>query len=654
MTTPRDDLATHTCITKYSRYVKSKRRYETFEEIVDRVMSMHRTKLGALVSDSDFQKVESHLLQRKILGSQRAMQFGGKPILDKNIRIYNCSFTHLDNWNKFAQIMWLSLCGCGYGVSLQKHHVSKLSRINPPKDTAIEHQVRDSIEGWADATHELIMSYVNGSHRVEFDFSLVRPFGAEISSSAAPAPGPEPLRNSLEAARAYLDGIVKCGGVAQPIQVLDVLTVLLECVRAGGIRRVAGMIIFSHDDSDMAQAKTGNWFDQHLHRRLANNSMALLRDKTSRDQIFDLINYAMQFGEPGIFLCADLEFGTNACGEIGLEPYDVETNTTGIAFCNLSTANVSACKTVAEIEDAVEAATIVGTLQASYMECGYLEQFGPATSNILKRDALLGVSLTGMAENADIFDDSLLKRLAAHAVATNARVAKDIGINTAARITCVKPEGTGSLLLKTTNGIHAAHAPKYIRHVEGGRADLPINVFLKQANPLMVVPSAYKQGEVCLRFPITSPEQAICKDSFGAVEMLDLVRRVQQNWVVPATTRGLLTHNVSNTVPVLKSEIADVADFIHENRESFAGLSLLPADEGDLAYNQAPYVKVRSEEEIEQLTPDFQEKARVANKTFNELLASWVPIRWEDFYDDDNNESGAESAACGIDGVCRL
>ena len=54
-------------------------------------------------------------------------------------------------------------------------------------------------------------------------------------------------------------------------------------------------------------------------------------------------------------------------------------------------------------------------------------------------------------------------------VLENKRVAKLIGINQAARTTCVKPAGTTSLVLGTSSGIHAWHNDYYIRRLRVGK-----------------------------------------------------------------------------------------------------------------------------------------------------------------------------------------
>jgi hypothetical protein len=792
---PRNDLAEHTFLSKYARFLPTEGRYETYDEACKRVVDMHRTKYLAWDSGVDFEgrmklskaldEIEVALKAKKILGSQRAMQFGGKAILDKNIRQYSCSYTFLDRPEAFSEIFWLSLCGCGYGGSIQKHHVDKLPTLKRPQ-SSYKHVIEDSIEGWADAVHALVSAFFYCTSMPRFDYSQIRPEGAPLSSSSATAPGPKALRHQLNLAKKHLLKCLKRSPKMRPIDVLDLLLIVLESVRAGGIRRVAGIILFDKDDMAVAHAKTGAWLKKTPHRRLSNNSFMLVRNDCTIEEFKKAMEPTRFMGEPGIFLSKSKEHGTNACqpgfatvltkkgieefddinigsviwskdgwvnvvnkqktgtrrvyeyttspstsfigthdhkviqkgerievarawyidsfpnrestetvpwsilrtdflgvfdvyeitvdgpshtywtngcdvsncAEIGLEPTLHDTGETSISFCNLTTVNVAACETDLEFAEMCRLASILGTLQAGYMDVGYLNKHSSAHRRVLERDALLGVSLTGMADNPDIaFDELLLQEGVEVCRKANAECAEIIGINHAARITCVKPEGTGSLVVKASNGIHPHHSRRYIRHVEGGREDLPINVFLKSQIPEMVVPSAYKKGEVCLRFPIDLGEGHLwLKKDTPALKHLDLVKRVQQSWVVPGTNRGDLTHNVSNTIQVQPHEWDDVEDYIFHNRESFAGVSLLGAS-GDLDYPQCPFVEILDDDEIEVKygnDPERKAKAKEYQVEFERLTTAWYSaggIDWSKFRTDENNEAGAEVVACA-GGAC--
>ena len=207
-------LQEYTRIAKYAKYLSNEKRRETWREQASRVFSMHRSVF------EDFPEVlphiaeaESAVLKKEVLGSQRILQFGGKPILKHNARVYNCAFGHINRTRAFSELMYLLLCGCGVGFSVQKHHVAQLPPIARPnchyKKTFT---IPDSIEGWADAIGVLMASYLGGDPRfddyvgfeVVFDFSEIRPAGALLSSGSK-APGPDGLKRSLKKIREIMD-----------------------------------------------------------------------------------------------------------------------------------------------------------------------------------------------------------------------------------------------------------------------------------------------------------------------------------------------------------------------------------------------------------------------------------------------------------------
>lgn len=126
-------LADYTQYSKYAMYLKEKKRRETWSEQVDRVFAMHEEKLGEKLDSfrEDFEFAKSMVKQKRVLGSQRALQFGGEPILKKNAKLYNCCSSYADRVRFFQETMYLLLAGCGVGFSIQTYHVSKLPEVAP-------------------------------------------------------------------------------------------------------------------------------------------------------------------------------------------------------------------------------------------------------------------------------------------------------------------------------------------------------------------------------------------------------------------------------------------------------------------------------------------------------------------------------------------
>lgn len=604
------NLQDYVFTSKYSRYLAGEKRRETYEEAVERVIDMHRRHFTARGCDIEdlLGIVGEMMLGRRVLGSQRALQFGGDAILSKHARMYNCTTSYCDRPRFFQEALWLLLCGCGVGFSVQRHHVARIPVLVRPKGIELTHAVADSIEGWADALGALVSSYFETDQPfpeyfgkyVCFDYSQVRPKGATIAAGVGRAPGPEPLRRSLELIRDILDRVTVAGrGRLRPIDAYDVLMHASDAVLSGGVRRSATICMFSPDDDEMARAKTGNWFTENPQRARSNNSAVLIRDQTDKAQFAGLMKSVREFGEPGFVWADHRDITFNPCAEIGLYP-QID-GISGWAFCNLSEINMGAVKSEADFAAAARAAAIVGTLQADYTDFDYL---GDISRRIVRREALLGVSMTGMMETPDIaFDGELQRRMAKIVLDTNAEVAARIGLPPAARATCVKPSGTGSCLLGVSSGIHPHHARCYFRRAQAN-ADEAIARFFKEHNPLAVERSVWNPNgtDVVITFCVEAAESARTKRDLSAVELLDYVKLTKANWIDggrrdEACVKPWLSHNVSNTITVKDDEWDAVTDFIYENRAYFAGVSLLP-DGGDLDYPQAPFAEVWTAAEI--------------------------------------------------------
>lgn len=600
-------LQDYTYYAKYARYNKTAKRRETWNEAVDRVKSMHLRRYPQCQEEIEW--AFDLVKQKRALGSQRALQFGGEPIEKKHARIYNCTVSFCDRLRFFQECFWLLLCGCGTGFSVQKHHVAKLppfSRV--PRLETKTHVVADSIEGWADALGILLSSYFENTefpewlgHNVEFNFEKIRPAGSKLSSGCGKAPGPDALRRSLKIIKDFLEDRSNRFDRLRPIDAYDIIMHASDAVLSGGVRRSATICIFSLDDEEMIKAKTGNWGFDNPQRARSNNSALLLRNEVSREQFLGLMNSVRQFGEPGFYWSDSTEQLPNPCVEIGMWPVDEETGESGWQFCNLCEINGGKIKCKEDFAIAARAAAIIGTLQAGYTDFSYL---GPITEKIVRREALLGVSITGMMDNpAVIFDDKTQQSMATLILDTNEWMAKKIGINPAARATCVKPAGTTSCILGTSSGIHPHHAKRYFRRVQANALE-PVFQYFKGYNPSATERSVWNKNKTdeVITFCCEVPDGAKTKNDCSAIDLLEHVKLTQQNWVnfgkrKDLCTKDWLTHNVSNTINVRDDEWDSVADFIYNNRKWFAGISLLPAS-GDLDYPQAPMCNVFTPREI--------------------------------------------------------
>jgi ribonucleotide reductase class II len=246
------ELQKYTYFSKYARYNKEAKRRETWEEAVDRMKQMHLRRYPQVANEINW--AFEYIRDQKVLGSQRALQYGGHPIEQKNARIYNCITSYCDRLRFFQEAFWLLLCGSGTGFSVQNHHIAKLPAFSDLRNfQSLEHPrfetktyvVPDTIEGWGDSLGVLLSSYFAdpvfpeyANCHVEFDVSLVRTKGSLLSSGAGKAPGPEPLVNSLEKIRKLLDRCIADGQTRlRSIDAYDIVMHASDAVLSGGVRR---------------------------------------------------------------------------------------------------------------------------------------------------------------------------------------------------------------------------------------------------------------------------------------------------------------------------------------------------------------------------------------------------------------------------------
>jgi ribonucleoside-triphosphate reductase (thioredoxin) len=576
-------LSDITAFRTYAKFLSHLGRRETLEETINRCMNMHLERFPKLSKDivKSFQRVHD----LKVVPSMRSMQFSGDAILKNNSRQFNCSFSPADDVKMFSEALFLLLSGVGVGFSVQKLHVNKLPKIRQPKESFL-YTVHDSIEGWAESLNILMESYFYGKIRPEFDFGQIRAKGSYLVTTGAKAPGPEPLKSMLKLVEERLKLAV--GRKLRPIEVHDIVCISSDAVLAGGIRRAALISLFDKDDQEMLTCKHGEWWNKHPHRARANNSAVLNRQTTTKEE-FDHIFKMCQdskAGEPGFFWTNDENIGTNPCSEISLLPNQ---------FCNLTSINQSNIKDKRDFLNRVYAATLIGTVQATYTDFPYLR---PIWTENTESEALLGVSFTGIADGSGLVTNEWLKEGAELAKEVNKKYAQKLGINSAARICTLKPEGSASCVLGSSSGIHARHAQHYIRRIRMNKDDA-LAVYLKSVIPDLVEDDILSSTGVVVSIPQESPKGSILRESEDCFSLFNRALDYNQNWIKNGHISGKNTHNVSVTISVKDEEWDELREKMWENREKYTGISLLPYDGG--TYQQAPFEEC-TKEKFEELS----------------------------------------------------
>jgi len=600
----------------YAKFLPHAGRREILEESINREMMMHLDKFPKLSRDivKAFRKV--HDLE--VMPSMRGLQFAGDAILKNNARQYNCSFTPIDHVKTFSEVLFLLLSGVGVGFSVQRRHINNLPKVGTPREEG-RFIIHDSILGWAQAVDALMDAYFNNSIKPVFDYSAIRPKGSYLVTTGAKAPGTEPLKYMLQAVEARLKEAQ--GRKLRAIEVHDIVCLISDCVLAGGIRRAALLSLFDRDDTEMLTAKSGEWWVKHPYRARANNSAVLPRAEVTKDEFMEIFRTCKDSGagEPGFSWTNNPDWGFNPCHEIALNPNQ---------FCNLSTINQTGIRNEKDFLDRVYSATLLGTLQAAYTDFPFLRSKWKETT---EREALIGASMTGIADAAGIVTPAMLEKGAKLALEVNEKYAKKIGINPAARLTAIKPEGTSSTVLGSSSGIHARHAEYYLRRIRMNKNDA-LATYLSSVVPELVEDDVTASNGIVVTIPQESPAGAIIRDAETAMSLFNRSMMYNKHWVEPGHRSGDNKHNVSCTISVKDNEWEELAEAMWNARHEYSGMSLLPFDGG--SYRQAPF-EACTKEKYEELSKLVKE------------------IDLKQVKEEEDNTNRMESIACS-GGLCEL
>lgn len=605
-------------VSRYARWREDENRRETWSETVDRYTDFMTDYISKNYQyDVDSNEIRNAILNHEVMPSMRSLMTAGPALERDHVAGYNCSFIAVDSPRAFDEAMYVLMCGTGVGFSVEREYVTQLPVVNEHfEDSNTVLVIGDSKAGWARGLRELIAMLYAGQVPT-WDTSGVRPSGARLKTFGGRASGPEPLEDLF---RFVVDVFrASAGRKLQPVEAHDIMCKIGEVVVVGGVRRSAMISGSDLGDFDMAKAKSGKWWENAGHRRLANNS-AVYNTKPSVGQFLNEWSHLWesQSGERGIFNKegnrkhassngrrdgSKVAF-TNPCGEILLRPNQ---------FCNLTEVVVRPDDTLDALKNKVRIAATMGTFQSSLVNFKYLRKIW---KDNCEDERLLGVSLTGqmghpVLNGSDGLEKTSkwLKELKKVAIATNAEVADAMGINRSAAITTVKPSGTVSQLTEVSSGMHYWHSPYYIRTVRADNKD-PLTVFLNDIGIPNEPDAMAPNTSTVFSFPIKAPEGVTSGREVSAIDHLNIWKVYKKDWT---------EHNPSITIQVKDEEWVDVASWVYENWEDVGGLSFLPFS--DHVYEQAPYQDI-TEEEYNEWKSQMPETIRWSDLSLYELIDS--------------------------------
>lgn len=587
---PMSDMQYYVFVSRYARWSDAKNRRETWEETCERYLNFFSNRLDRKLSDEIIHKLKNAMINLHVLPSMRCLTTAGPALERDNVAGYNCSYLPIDRIDSFSTCAYLLMCGTGVGFSVERKYVECLPEVEY-EDICVKTKivVEDDKIGWCDAIKTSIELLYSGIYP-DYDLSKIRPVGARLKTFGGFSSGPDPLEDLF----AFIAKIFRLaqGRKLTTLECHDIVCKIANIIVAGGTRRSALISLSDLDDDEMRRAKSGEWYLNHGHRSLSNNS-AVYTTKPVRER-FEKEWQELRdshSGERGIFnregCCKQVlannrrsaieSPGTNPCSEVILRPRE---------FCNLSSVIIKPDDTIDTLLDKVEIATIFGTLQSTLIDFRYLDD---EWKKNCEEERLLGVSLNGIMDHPILSDHEnpelpeILRRLRDRAINTNRNWAERLGINPSVAITCVKPEGTTSLLVDSSSGIHPRYSKYYIRRIRSTDSD-PITRLMKDCG-YPIEKDLYQKNTSVLSFPVKAPEGKYRKD-VTALDQLKLWIIYQLHWC---------EHKPSITVYVREKEWDDVRDFVYEHFDLISGVSFLPFNDDDHIYEQAPYEECDAE-----------------------------------------------------------
>ena len=611
---------------RYARYIPELKRRETWEETVGRLVSYIKTKLPE-EHQTILPSIEEAILKLEIMPSMRLLMTAGEACERDNIAAYNCSYLAVNNKRAFSEALYILMNGTGVGFSCERQEIAKLPAI-PEKlvecnDTIV---VGDSKLGWAKAYKKLLSSLWE-EDIPKVDYTKVRPAGARLKTFGGRASGPEPLQRLFEfTVESFRNAL---GRKLNSLEVHDIMCMIGEIVVVGGVRRSALISLSNLTDRRMREAKQGAWYNDYPYRGLANNSVVYTEKpdvETFMEEWLSLVK--SKSGERGIFnrraaqqqaarwgrRDGTRDYGCNPCSEIVLRDKQ---------FCNLTEVVIRSTDTVESLKTKVVLATILGTIQSTLTSFNFLSEEWKKNT---EEERLLGVSLTGIMDNkltsGKVYQglEGTLEQLRDLARSTNEEWSKKLGVPASAAITCVKPSGTVSQLVDSASGIHARHAPFYIRRIRMDKKD-PIYTFLKEAGVPVEDELFRPDSTAVFSFPMAAPEGAGCRNDKTALEQLALWLVYQRHWC---------EHKPSVTISVKDSEWLEVGAWVYKHFDEVSGISFLPYS--NHTYQQAPYEDITEE-------------------TYYQLLSEMPKdLAWDTFIEEDDYTEGAQTLACTAGG----
>lgn len=568
--------------------------FESWEQTIDRVVGhqnwLWERAVGRQLNGqeaAELEELRNLMLDRKVLMSGRTLWLGGTNVAKtREASQFNCSFTHVETVYDVVDVLWLLLQGCGVGF---KPIVGTLNGFSTPiKDIKVVRSTRtekggheenreswdpatktwtitvgDSAEAWAKSIGKLLAGKYPADTLV-LDFSQLRPAGDRLKGYGWISSGDSAISTAYVAIANILNG--RADSLLTRMDILDIVNHLGTILSS---RRSAEIALFDYGQpewEEFAVAKKDWWLYNNAHRTQSNNSL-VFKEKPTKEDLERIFEMMVEAGgsEPGFInevealRRAPWFKGANPCVEILLG---------NKSFCNLTETDIAKFKgDTAGLHRAIRLAA-----RANYRQTcvnlldGILQESWHLNNYFLR---LCGVGLTGIAKRPDMnsYDYEYLKRTATGAAIG---MALELGLPAPKNITCIKPSGTLSKIMDTTEGVHKPLGKYIFNNVQFSKHD-PVVEKLRQANYRIMNHPTDDTG-VLVTFPVEWADVPFHKvngkevNLDTAVEQLDKYKLLQTSWN---------QQNTSVTISYDPSEVPQIIDWLLDNWDCYVGVSFI-------------------------------------------------------------------------------
>lgn len=575
--------------------------FESWEDIVGRVIGHQRwlwqRALGdkplTAIQEDELEELRSVLLKREGSVSGRTLWLGGTAVAKKReASMFNCAFTKVETVHDVVDAFWLLLQGCGVGfepvvgtlngftapleIELVRSQRAKLEQ-KKGRETNVETftqengrtvwtiSIGDSAEAWAKSVGK-VLAGKRKADVLRLDFGQIRPAGERLAGYGWISSGDETFAPALERIAQLLNA--RAGQLLTRIDILDLLNHLGTTLSS---RRSAEIALVPFGDPewvDFAKAKKDFWVHNNFHRQQSNNSVMFKSHPTHADitQLFDLMQEAGG-SEPGFINMVEGKrrapwiSGVNPCAEILLP---------NKGFCNLVEINLSRFNDEG-LERLFRTAELLA--RANYRQTcvnlvdGVLQRAWHENNEFLR---LCGVGVTGVAEWN--FGDNPMAWAALKSVVKDAAygMADELGLPRPKAVTTVKPSGTLSKIMDTTEGVHKPLGKYIFNNVRFSKHDPYVEkliaanyrVFQDPSSPdavLVTFPVAYEN----VKFDVVDGKHVNLEP---AKVQLDRYKLLMDHYV---------DHNCSVTISYSPEEAPEIVDWLANNWNNYVGVSFL-------------------------------------------------------------------------------